>query len=734
MSSIVNDDKKVIEEGRETLEQPDAPLADQIPQKLLAELKDQDIGIKVRKMWSTGNADRSVWFQRQREYLSQWDEFLETSDAGPFVGSSNLHLPIPFIVAKTFHSRMLQAIDGVEPGVKPRRADSIESAEMMQALLDYTLREWANGYKGVSDTLDKWVWSWVTTGVGIIKWRWDVQYRRFIDVGRRFKAGPAELVTDPLTGEQLSIPTESYEEFEQEVINKVYEGPIAEWVSPEDVLIIKGEGDPQDADSLIHRQFVTASDMWTLVEQRVFDEEAVKAVIASGENPVSGSLNSEIKDERARNAGKTGIDTEVDLERYEILEAYLKVDVDGSGILSDVVAWVHEETGEILRANYLHRIHKNGMRPFVKVDFYKRPGEEMGMGLIEVLHPLTKEMDAMHNIRIDFGMLSTMPFGFYRPASSIKPEKLKLEPGTLIPVDNPAADIVFPNMGNRTTFGFNEENALMGMVERMTGVSDVTLGIVSGSQGATRTATGTRALQQESNANLNVHLRRLVMGWKQCLAILQHMLQQRMPKGFEFRVTGKDGKDFFAKIRDAKNIAGDFDFEVASDSTQSNPTIQQAVASQILQLVQNPLFIQLGTVNAGNIYEAQKNFLKSMGVQDWSRFLSKPPEHQIILSPEEELFRVINGQNVPVLPQSDHVGFIQYWDQIKKSDELLGQYSREQVLKVEAQAQDHAQAQAALEQARAQAQQAQQQQINVQAGAPTGQNLGVGAEQGEAGQ
>lgn len=726
MASTIQDDKKPVEEGRSNkINKAETSLRDQIPAKLLNKVEELDLGEKIRKIWATGNADRSEWLLRQREYLSDWDEFVDVTDQGPFVGSSNLHLPIPFIVAKTFHSRMLQAIDNAEPGVKPRRADHIQSAQMLQGLLAYTLKEWVNNYEGISEVLDNWVWTWVTTGVGIIKTRWDTKFSRYIDVARRPVIGAPEIVTDE-QGNDFAVPNLEFEEFEQEVVRKTFEGPCIEWVQPEDVLILQGEGDPQKSEVVIHRQYLTASDMWMLADRKVFKEDAVKEIIEGGEDLRSGALNSEIKQERSQNAGKGQLDTEADLDRYEILECYMKTDVDGSGINSDIIVWVHERTSTVLRANYLHRVNKAGMRPFTKIDFYKRPGEDMGMGLIEVLHPITKEMDAMHNMRIDFGLLSTMPFGFYRPSSSLKPEKIKLEPGSLIPLDNPQTDVVFPNLGNRTTFGFNEENALMNIVERLTGVSDVTLGIVSGSQGATRTATGTRALQAESNANLNVHLRRLVRGWKQFLQYLVHMLQQRIPPGFEFRVTGEDGDDYFARVRDQIDIAGDFDFEVSTDSTQSNPTVQQGIASQILQMVNNPLYIQAGTVDAGNIFEAQKNFLKSMGVMDWSRFVKKPAQHKVIITPEEELNRIIRGIPVPVTLEMDHEGFIEFAQQVLNSDELFKQFvgpdapEEQAAVLIQAQMQQHQQAANALAQAQAQAANAQQQLINIQQGSPQG--------------
>ncbi len=38
----------------------------------------------------------------------------------------------------------------------------------------------------------------------------------------------------------------------------------------------------------------------------------------------------------------------------------------------------------------------------------------------------------MHNMRIDFGMISVMPVGFYKANSSLDPKTITMEPGALI--------------------------------------------------------------------------------------------------------------------------------------------------------------------------------------------------------------------------------------------------------------------------------------------------------------
>lgn len=714
----INDDQKIAVKGRKnTLKEVDGEsievsLRDQIPKKLKKKLEDLDIGLKIRGFWTRGNGNRREWLDRQKEFLNDWDEFLISTDSGPFEGSSTLHLPTPLVVAKTLHARFLQAVLGTDPSfsTKARSSGSIDQVPVIQETMNYALKKWANRNEGVREAIDGWVWDWVTTGVGVLKIRWDAEFTKFDDIEIIPEAGPDQIVTDD-EGNQVSIPTIVGKEREVKRVKKIFEGPVFEPILMEDFLFVGGKGNPQKADFVIHRVRMTASELWTLVDQKIFDEDEVRDVIKRGPNPVQGTENTDIKWQRNDNAGTVTLDQDIQTDRYEILEAYLKVDVDESGIASDVVVWVHQSTGNILRATYLHRINKSGERPFFKADFHLRREQDYGVGIIEMIHPLTVEMDAMHNMRIDFGLISTMPVGFYRPTSGLDPEIISFEPGSLIPVDNPQTDIVFPNMGNRTAFGFNEEAALQTMIERLTGISDLSLGVQSGTQGATRTATGTRALIGELSANLDVHLQRLNGAWTKALQYLLHMLQQRIPNGLSFRITGDEGADYWVNIKTAEDIAGDFDFEVEANSSASNQQIRIQNADIAAQIQADPLAIQLGIVGPRQIYEAKKAQLQARGIKDINRFLV-PPQQQRIFTPQEEANRILRGVPTPVTPEADHQGFIAFFEFLQDNDELLENYTQQEFQALAAQAQQHAQMQAALEQQAAQQRNQAQQQAN----------------------
>lgn len=691
-----------------------APLRDQIIDKLVRKLDDEKVGEKVADLWQRANSDRAEWLERQDKYLMEIDEFVEPIYPQALDWSSTLHLPTILTVCKTYHARMYSALMSIDPpfSVRARKGENADRAMLVEELLRYTLRDWCNKGEGVEHAVDRWIWEWVTRGVGVLKARWHKEFTRFVDVEVE-QIEDVVLEFDPASGQSVPVPV--MKEVEKEVARtiEVFDGPMLECVPLEDVVIVGGEGVPQNADYTIQRFYMTASDLWQKVDQKVFIKDAVTEVLQRGRDYQSGNeQTAAIKLRRQEQAGMAQLDKEYELDRYEILEAYMKIDVDGSGITSDVIVWVHKNTRKILRATYLRRVMPTGLSPFASIHFHRRFGTEYSVGLVELLYTLGKEIDAIHNMKIDIGILTSMPIGFYRPtASSLKDEKLPIEPGALVPVDNPATDIVFPNMGNRTSFGFQEEQALQVQIERLTSISDLNLGIIGG-QGATRTATGTRALLGEASNNLSIYIQRMGRGWKHILKYVFCMLQYRLPTGFQFRVLGDDGNSYWKIVESRKELEGLYDFELEANSANSNKQVQIETANLIYQLTGNPIELQLGLVSPLERYEAIANLLKVNGIKNVSKYLRKPNQVPRQFTPIEIANRVLAGIDTPLDPTQDLQGFIAWVQEVLTNDDLNGQFDQMQLAALIAKAQEAQGLSAALQQAEAQALAVQQQQMN----------------------
>lgn len=681
----LSDDLKVVNEGRKKpFKDVDASPRDQVVAKLRNKLVDMNLGERLSEVWNLGNADRAAFLERQRAFLIEFDEFIaDLYPSGTDWGSS-LHLPTSLTVAKTYHARMQSALIGIQPPftVKAQKGANADRSVLVQDLMSYALSEWANKYQGIDEFVDTWLWAWVTEGTGLAKVDWLTEYTRFIDVKKVQKeSGVTQLGTDPNTGQRTVSPVMIEVEEEVEEIRRCHYCPTIKKINIEDLLIVGGQGNPQNADYVMEQAYMDASHLWQLVDRKVFNREAVEEVIKCGPDKRSAGTGNQIKTERMQGAGEASLDKTYQPDEYQILECHLKIDVDGSGINSDIICWFHPQSRALLGATYLYRRMPTGRRPYYKIDFYKRTGATYGAGVIELLYSLSKEIDAINNIMIDVGILSSQPFGFYRPTASMESEKLPIEPGSMIPLDNPQSDVFFPNLGNRVSFGFQEIAALNEIISRFMSVSDITFGS-TGSQGAARTATGVRSLAQETNANLDVFIRRMNTGWKGILVHLFQLIQLKIEPGFQFRILGDDGHDYWAQVGSPEEIAGMFDFLLEPNSANSNKQVQMDVANQVYQLTSNPLDMQLGLITPSERYEAIKNVMQTMGIKNFSRFVRKPAQGRLY-TPEEVANATLAGVDIPLDPTQDLQGIIAYIESVFQHDEVLGQFSEQQAVQLE---------------------------------------------------
>lgn len=726
----LNDDKEKLDK-RESLnltEDEKVSIRDRIVQKLYKKLEEKDIASTISSMFSREMGNRTQSFDEHAEFINNFDNFRTADNKGAFESSANLKTPYTFSVIRSLLARCMGVLYNPEPdfSVKARNSASADIESDIESYLKYALSSWANSHKGIRNEIEKFVYSYLLHGIGYLKYSWKKKYIKYIDVKESIvESSPQYVMADD--GSPVEIPQFKRVESEINKIEKVFEGPCVEFTAFEDVVVIgKNSDDLDNADAVIHRSFLNASDLYTMVETGMFDSAAVNKVIEYGDNTTIQDAGGYLKQSRNEYSGQAEIDKSYDHDLYEILECYVNMDVDDTGINTPIIVWVHAPTNTLLRATYLSRVYRDNKIPIVVSTLYKRSGSSnyLPLGMLELLYPLQKERDALRNMRVDFGLLATTPFGFYRSGSSINLKNIKLSPGQLIPVDD-VQDIYFPQLGDKVSWLFQEQNNNDADIERLTSLNDVSFGRHTSAQGIARSAAGARYMMSESSSNLDIIIQHLLDGWKSLLTGILHLLQQNSVEGLEFRITGANGLSQYKKLIRVEDIKGDYDIEISSLSASSNKQLQFDAATQILQMTQNPIALQTGIVTPANVYEAMKNYLKVLGIKDFSKYLNSGMENQFTLLPEEEFNRIKLGMEVQVLPNSDHGGFVNLVNAAKQNPTEFGQLTKEQILLLDAQAKRHVQMVQALQQAQAQAAQAAQQQINSgSAGINAGNNQG----------
>lgn len=727
MSSTLQDDKDSL--GKKRNRKPDpgqeirmedyfkAHRRDATVDSLMKRCEELEIGGKVQDMWAMHDSHISTSNDRLKK-LQNWDEYLEDVELN-YKGTSNIHIPLPMIVLKTFHARMYQALLAIDPPFSVRAMQEAfkDHEEMVFGLMSWTLKEWCNYNEGIEQVADEWLWDWCGWGTGDLKVRWDCKYTRYMDVVDTYQRGPSsyEISINPETGaiEEVEKPSIVRVPIESPITEKIWEGPVIERVARNDLAIIQGLGigkNIQQADAIIHRSWMTADQLQHEALRGVFDQKAVDDMIYAGPHSEAGKLGMDIVQDRETHSGKQTLDINEDQDRYEILEAYLETDVNRDGLNESIIVWVDNQSGNVLRATYVHRVLRGGKRPFAHTEFIPRKDHGYAMGLLELIHPISIELDMIHNIKVDIGIMAAQPIGFYKAATGLDPKILRIKPGDLIPVDEPANHVNFPQLGDRSGFFKDEEALLLQHAERLTAINDINTATL-GRQGAARTATGVSQLVAENSANLDIFIKRMQRGWKDMLRILWQMLQQRLPNGTEFRATGRDGRDYFRRVN-RMDIQQRVDFILEATSVNSNRQLMLEQSMQVLAQMMNPLFLQMGITTPGGVYEALKDYFQALGRKDYARFILKPQGVIRQLTAEEELARLIQGLKVPITPDMDHQGFIEFAQDLLANEDYIKQMGGDRISLIKGQMQQHMSMLEAMNAQANQIAQASQQQFN----------------------
>jgi hypothetical protein len=351
----------------------------------------------------------------------------------------------------------------------------------------------------------------------------------------------------------------------------------------------------------------------------------------------------------------------------------------------EIVAWYHVGTKKILGWTYLHRISPSGRRPFYKCDFMPSKERAYGIGIGELLWSLNNHIDAMHNIKLDNGILSSLQFGFYRAGSAFKPDTFRVRPGDMIPVED-TNDIKIQNIPYLGQFGENEELTLTGYGEKLLAINDINLGNLTGRgvAGALRNATGASFVDRQANIQLHPHLDRIARELTDFLSDLFIMTRSRMKPEMKFRVTGEDGKGIFGDVS-RETLRGDYDFIIRTDIAASSEAEKQQRASLMLQTLLNPTFMQLGLIQPGNMFETLKEFLVRHNVRHPEKYITKPQGYTgPPMTVDQRIMRIMLGtfdepaiENT-VRPEEDHEKAIEKLNEFSESD-LFGVLTEDQL-------------------------------------------------------
>lgn len=276
----------------------------------------------------------------------------------------------------------------------------------------------------------------------------------------------------------------------------------------------------------------------------------------------------------------------------------------------------------------------HGKLPVVYGVDYPYPGELYGMGEIEPVDRIQRAINAVLNQRLDNVQLVLRNMWKVKKNSDVDLHTLVSAPGNVITTGDMDAvePIVVPDVTGGTFV--QTMNYLTAALQNGTGITDYTIGINNDSSVANKTATGTRLIQQEANAQFKLKVQlfshmvieRIANQWKdlriqytteaQKLRIVGREDVKSLTEGTDLAKIDMEGAPIYpgdmetpAKLQLGRDdafaflnllpediqpsIVGDYDFIAAVSSDQLNdPIALQENFFIALEKVNNPQWVQ----------------------------------------------------------------------------------------------------------------------------------------------
>ena len=210
-------------------------------------------------------------------------------------------------------------------------------------------------------------------------------------------------------------------------------------------------------------------------------------------------------------ATQAGISLTIDVIRpYTVIEGWIKYELSPGKMSSLVVTFnPYSKTRDgLLRVVYDWTPKAQGV--FTDFRFMPRENLYWGYSIPEILEQSQEEQAQIHNGRRDANLIANVPGWKKKRLADVGNPGTEWYPGKVFEVDDMADLDVLQFPGNYNSL-VDEENALLQLAERYTGISQAMQGFGTGTVGkrGTYSSMGTMALLSEGNKRLDIFTKRM---------------------------------------------------------------------------------------------------------------------------------------------------------------------------------------------------------------------------------
>ena len=643
MGGGMMDPLAMAEEPADLRQAPTFP--DPEPLKYSEEEQDEIAEMCVR-IFEDGIIAREVWAGKHKMYdqmfRGQVEEFAQRQ--GPWPGSSHLHVQMPYWLTDALNARLVHTMWAQSPLVQAvwEENDDQEVAKDAAQLVEWHLQpKRANARE---------MWSRASkirlihgNSVSLVSYVHD-RYKYRV-VGTPLDEDLDDVLNpdgtpqfDDLTGEPIRLPGADASGAEI-AEGTQYRGPVIYPLEWDDVVAPIGcmnlqplrLKNPGGADWVYVRHFETLSqmrkkeaagtyaelfangrdDQWWI--DNASDQTRAGQTEGGGQNNARTRLQDNMEGINRSQSRATTPESRQNPE-FEILTYYGSYLHPDTGEDEEMVFFVSKNPRIFLGGFLLTDLVWTGDRPLLEMHYQTISNRFYSMGVMEIVQHLSEELDTIHNMRVDVGTATNLPWYFVRASSYINPNDITLRPLELVPVDDPR-DIVAPQVQNVTSFYHQEESLLLTIIERVMGITDLFLGISPTSGASARHATGFLGTKAEAEARLAQPLAQDAESFSFLARLIYNLEMQWGPQERSFRLEGERSSISREGLtRDDLWFRGMYDFRLGANVGMMAQQNRFQRASQAFQfLSQNPLVVQ----DMGRLWEVGAELLRSMGYREY---------------------------------------------------------------------------------------------------------------------
>jgi hypothetical protein len=388
---------------------------------------------------------------------------------------------------------------------------------------------------------------------------------------------------------------------------------------------------------------------------------------AEGRDP-RGSEGDEVKGEKDLGEGIIYDGSVHSTGTLEVWEWYGYGEPDSRGEQKELLLHYLPDLQMVIGAKDLAEVYplSRYRRPFCEVALVK-DGSYWPQGIADLLESVEDELSANENLFTEAAQFSIGPLLLYKPSSGFNPKKLKYEPFTAAPSEDPAGAKTFQPTLQPQGYVLKQQSTLA-IAERVTGLSDYAMGRSIDRPNAPRTATGQVALIEQGNIRVALDMAFARQDLARMLSHFWTLECQFTPPQVFFRVTEEEAGGLFPVSRGgatmtAKEFAGRYDFDLKfADSVWSKEARKErAMALYQLDLT-NPLIAQ----NPRALWAIAQRVHKALGDDNFADVLPEPPDLGLPKRPQEEWTLALEGEEITVHPaDNDEQHLVDHYRRLK---------------------------------------------------------------------